>query len=246
MKKAVTVVIIYILVMAGGLYYVKNFKNTGYSDPGFLNHFIWILLGLAIVMTIYCLVFRRDTALEFRGRKNWVAYTWIMIPIFIVLGISIAMTFKPTWAFFLPFVATLFVGIAEELAFRKVMFGALLKRSAEKGGFVVKPVLISAVVFSLLHAVNILGGQSVSAVGMQLLLTFLAGIVFAVVYMRTQSLLAIIVFHWLWDALTFMGMEKQFKVFAIIMVALTLVQVIIGLAVLRKYKGVKAREVVGN
>ena len=43
-----------------------------------------------------------------------------------------------------------------------------------------------------------------------------------------------------------MGMEEQFKVFAIIMVALTLMQVIIGLAVLRKYKGIKGREAVDN
>lgn len=96
--------------------------------------------------------------------------------------------------------------------------------------------------FSLLHAVNVLGGQSVGAVAIQLVLTFFVGILFAVLYIQTKSLPALIAFHWLWDALTFMKVEKQLPAIAILLPALTVMQIIMGLVMLKKYKGVKASE----
>ena len=107
--------------------------------------------------------------------------------------------------------ATLLVGIGEEIAFRQVLFGALLKRSAQQGRTVVGAVLVSALAFSALHAVNVLGGESVRKVAIQMVLTFLAGILFAVLYLQTKSLLALILFHWLWDAVTFFGLEKTYS-----------------------------------
>lgn len=109
-------------------------------------------------MTTYCPVFRQDAPLEFRDGLPGSLHRDHDPDLFRPWR-SIAMTFKPTWALFLPFVATLFVGVAEELAFRKVMFKTPLKRSTGKGGFVVKPVLISAVVLPLVHAVNIPGAN---------------------------------------------------------------------------------------
>ena len=151
--------------------------------------------------------------------------------------------FKASWTFLAPIVATLLVGIGEEITFRQVLFGALLKRSAQRGQTVVGAVLLSSLAFSALHAVNVLGGESVRKVAIQIALTFLAGILFAVLYLQTKSLLALIVFHWLWDALTFIGLEKEYSWLPLVMGLLVVVQAVIALVLLQRYRTVQAQSV---
>lgn len=40
MKKAIWLAVLYTAVMGAGKAYVKNVKGVGYSDPGFLEHFL--------------------------------------------------------------------------------------------------------------------------------------------------------------------------------------------------------------
>ncbi|HHU08846.1 MAG TPA: CPBP family intramembrane metalloprotease [Intrasporangiaceae bacterium] len=223
--------------------YVKNSKGVGYSDPGFLEHFIWILLGLATATVLYCVIFRRDASIPFAEGRRWGAYAIVMAPIVVLFAVGMVIMFKASWTFFAPIVATLLVGIGEEIAFRQVLFGALLKRSAHQGRTVVGAVLVSALAFSALHAVNVLGGESVRKVAIQMVLTFLAGILFAVLYLQTKSLLALILFHWLWDAVTFFGLEKTYSWLPLVMVLLTVLQSVIGLVLLLRYRTVKAQSV---
>lgn len=244
MKKAVSVVVLYTLAMAVGLYYVKSSKNVAYSDPTFIEHFFWILVGLATATVLYCLIFRRDASLPLRGERRWLMYLIVMVPIVVGVVVGVTTQFKPTWAFFAPLLGTLLVGVGEEIAFRRVFFGALLKKSAREGKTVAGPILISSLAFSLLHAVNVLGGQSVGQVGIQLVLTFLSGILFACLYLQTKSLVALIIFHWLWDALTFMGLEKSIKAMLVIMPLLLVVQIVIGLMMFWQYRNKKASEFV--
>lgn len=138
------------------------------------------------------------------------------------------------------FAGTLLVGIGEELAFRQVLFGALLKRNAAQGKTVVSAILISALVFSALHAVNVLGGQTVSQVAIQLVLTFFAGILFAGLFLQTKSIVALILFHWLWDALTFMSPEKKIPAMVAVMPILLVSQIIFGFVILWKHRNTKA------
>lgn len=243
MKKAVSVAVLYTAVMGAGMVYVKNTHGVGYADPQFLEHFIWILLGLATATVLYCVVFRRDAALPFAQGRRWGAYAIIMAPLVILFPVGVALMFQPSWTFFAPIVATLLVGIGEEVAFRRVLFGALLKRSAAQGKTVVGAVLLSSLGFSLLHAVNVLGGQSVGKVAVQLVLTFLAGILFAVLYLQTKSLLALIAFHWLWDALTAIGLEKVLTWLPPVMGLLAVLQSVIGLVLLHRHRNVKAQSV---
>ena len=59
--------------------------------------------------------------------------------------------------------------------------------------------LLTMVVFSLVHAMNVLFGQSGGQTLVQLGLTFVAGAAFYVTRMTTGSLVVAMVLHALWD-----------------------------------------------
>ncbi|WNZ43761.1 CPBP family intramembrane metalloprotease [Leptolyngbya boryana CZ1] len=59
--------------------------------------------------------------------------------------------------------------------------------------------LVSAIAFALLHAVNVFGGVPLLAVPIQLLNTFQFGFFFAPLMLKLNNILPLIIFHWLWD-----------------------------------------------
>ena len=88
-------------------------------------------------------------------------------------------------------VGCLFVGFAEELATR----GLVLVGARESGWSELAAALLSMVVFSLVHAMNGLFGQSWKQTGAQLGLTLVAGAAFYVTRMTTGSLVVAMLLH---------------------------------------------------
>jgi len=62
---------------------------------------------------------------------------------------------------------------------------------------------VSAIGFSLLHAVNVFGGVPLLGVPMQLITTFLFGFLLAPLMLKLNNILPLILFHWLWDFVLF-------------------------------------------
>ncbi len=89
----------------------------------------------------------------------------------------------------------LLVGFAEELATRGLLVVGL--REGGSAEWVVW--LVSSVLFSLLHAMNALFGQSVQTTLTQLVMAFLAGTALYVTLMTTGTLIVGMVLHALWD-----------------------------------------------
>ena len=106
-------------------------------------------------------------------------------------------------------VGTLLVGFAEELAARGVLAVGL----REAGASEVVVWLVTSVLFSLLHAMNVLFGQSGRTTALQLVLAFFAGSALYVTVMSTGSLLVAMVLHALWDfgTLGILATERQQK-----------------------------------
>ena len=97
-------------------------------------------------------------------------------------------------------VATLFVGFNEELVYRGLAVVGL------RGGVnEVYVWLFSSLMFALLHAWNVLLGQSVTDTIQQLIFTFLLGSVFYAIRRVTGGLLIPILFDGLWDWAIFTG-----------------------------------------
>lgn len=93
---------------------------------------------------------------------------------------------------------TFLVGFSEELVFR----GVVLKGFLEKHG-VFFSMFMSAVLFSLLHSVNVFGGMPFIVMLVQLFLTFMMGLAFAALAIKLNNITPLILFHFLWDMLLF-------------------------------------------
>jgi len=89
---------------------------------------------------------------------------------------------------------TALVGFSEELMFRGVLL-----RGLGRGGGLFRAMALSAAGFSLLHAVNVLGGAPPAGVAVQLAVTFLVGLCWAPLAVRLGALWPLMVIHWLWD-----------------------------------------------
>lgn len=106
-------------------------------------------------------------------------------------------------------IGTLLVGFSEELATR----GLLAVGLREAGASEVVVWLVTSVLFSLLHAMNVLFGQSGRTTVLQLVAAFFAGSALYVTVMSTGSLLVAMVLHAAWDfgTLGILATERQQK-----------------------------------
>ena len=121
-------------------------------------------------------------------------------------------------------VTMLLVGFSEELVFRGIVLQGGL-RQVSTG----KSILISAVMFSLLHSVNVLAFLPLDGMLMQLGLTFVFGLGMACYALRVNSLIPLMVFHALWDMVQFLGGVYQADFGRLIMVGI-IVNVVVAAA----------------
>lgn len=143
---------------------------------------------------------------------RWVLVVPLLFALVAVLNIAL-IGWRAPRARLLPLllVGTLLVGFAEELASRGVLAVGL----REAGASEVVVWLVTSVLFSLLHAMNVLFGQSGRTTLVQLVMAFFAGSALYVTVMSTGSLLVAMVLHALWDfgTLGILATERQQKPF---------------------------------
>lgn len=110
----------------------------------------------------------------------------------------------PSSEFIAIVVGALFVGIGEETAYRGLVLNGLMRRMTAVGA-----VFVSAALFSLLHSVNVLISP-VGTTAVQLVMTFLFGLLVGWVYLLSgRNLILVIAYHWLWDVAVFSAMETS-------------------------------------
>ena len=128
--------------------------------------------------------------------------TWaLVVPVVLALAAALGLTSidwrSPQARTVLPALAVgcLLVGFAEELGTR----GLVLVGARDSGMGELAAALLTMVVFSLVHAMNALFGQSRGQTLVQLGLTFVGGAAFYVTRMTTGSLVVAMLLHALWD-----------------------------------------------
>ena len=150
-----------------------------------LNHFFW------------------HQKLLFKG-YNWKkALGMLILPLVMFLaGLVLAIgKHAPASYIFLGIGATLLIGFAEELSFRGLIFGILVKNSKDK---IIVPLFISSILFGLMHLVNI-RNQPLGNTIIQVLGVMAFGLFAAVVYMKTSNLIFAIVVHAMNDFMAIMA-----------------------------------------
>lgn len=222
----------YIAGMGLSNHIVYRYFNVAYSEAGYAKAMLPFIALLA-VGSLACLhVGKRRLQPSWEGSGKLPLFLVCFVPLAGMSLYYVAMHGALTEAFLIPLAMTALVGIAEETMFRRILYVGL--RHAYQGQETAKPLLIAAGLFSLLHAVNILAGQSVPQVLIQLVLTLIAGFCYILMYEYTQNVVLMMALHFLWDFILFSDATRAVPAFAVGMGALQLVQVVSMMVLLRR------------
>ena len=127
-------------------------------------------------------------------RYNWKKSLGVLvIPLFMLIsGLVSALTNhqRPSYILLAIF-ATLLIGIAEELSFRGLIFGILVKNTKDK---IILPLFTSSILFGLIHLVNLHHQPLVNTL-IQALSAIAFGLFAATVYLKTNNLIFAILLH---------------------------------------------------
>jgi len=172
---------------------------------------------------------------------------YLLLPIVCLLGVTLLMQpqLPDVGKIAALVVVTLLIGFQEEAIFR----GVLLRALAPQG--VLRAVIISAVLFGLIHANSLLVGRDPVFVLSQIIGSMLGGIAIGALRVRTNTIWPLIVLHALNDFLQFTatgGIEAQHVAtyIPILKVGINIILAVYGLYLLRGEFGQQAPRHVPN
>lgn len=228
----VVVLALYALFEISVLAYAKYGVGATYGSKEFIHAIFVPHAIMAVVLIAYCYFSRDSYQLPNPSQPlGWKLILISLVPTVVVGGYVITSQASATKAFIVPFMAMLAVGISEELTFRKIVMTSLLKDISPA-----RTILVSAVIFSALHAFNLIAGQTLKSTFTQLLMTFLAGLVYGVFYMYTKNITVMIFLHWWWDYILISGAIKPESPWSMLVSAMPLIELIAMGIILYKYK----------
>lgn len=126
--------------------------------------------------------------------------------------------------------------VFEEILFRGIFITNLKKKYSSPTAVV----LISAVVFSLVHLTNLVG-MNVLSVLLQLIMALVTGIVFGAIYLYSGDLVSVIIAHFAIDVVggIFPGGVTTPYYFLVILILLWIFEIVYGFLLVRKTAGGK-------
>jgi uncharacterized protein len=128
----------------------------------------------------------------------------IMIPAFIVSINNFpivafldgrAILTEPIYRIFLFFIESLSVGFFEEIIFRGMILVFLLDKLKEEKNGVMISIILSSLIFGFIHVLNIFNGASVNSTMLQIGYSFLVGMMWAVLFLKTGNLWLTMLLH---------------------------------------------------
>jgi membrane protease YdiL (CAAX protease family) len=195
----VIAVVVYAAVMAGTWWVLGMDYDTVGDSTGNIIKGIVAAVGLAVLvligLTSWLGWWRPAMREERRVAPRWtlvVPVVMLVIALLNVVSIDYS-AMSATWVVSLALGVAL-VGFGEELVTRGVALVGFRGRFSEVGAWAA-----SSTIFALLHAMNMLFGQSVAATAQQMVMAFLLGSALYVVRMSTGTLVAGMGIHAVWD-----------------------------------------------
>jgi membrane protease YdiL (CAAX protease family) len=175
-------------------------KITHYDYEAEAARLIRSIIPVLVVLVALMLLTIRLTGLDVFGAPvwNWKVLVGFAPPVIAVAGLIVAVARRKDadWRLVAGvLLGTLLVGIGEEAAYRGIAFNGLAEHFS-----VPLAVLLSSVLFGLLHSVNVLAGLSRAAVVRQIVTTTLLGALIAWVYVFSgRNLVLVMAWHFLYD-----------------------------------------------
>lgn len=126
-------------------------------------------------------------------------------------------------------------GVGEELIFRKILLGFMLKKNEDK---YITYIIICAALFGVVHLSNLFYGAPVVDVICQVISASMAGIMFGFVYYNSRSFILCALIHTLYDIAALMstigGQETSMQVLIETVIITALVSTIIAAFISKK------------
>jgi len=260
--KALSFAFLYISIMGLGMYVMHNisnligkdsliakyFESSFYGEAEMLKVIFWF--EIIMVFLLIHIVKKYGEWKKFGFGKLNKKSLWWLFPIFFIITISlIKLIFNPNLLslnqeeyilLFIVFLTTMLVGFSEEVMFRGIILRSFLERHS-----IFTSVMVSSVMFSLLHSVNYFGGLNPAMVFSQLILTFIFGLAFALIALRLNNIWPLIIAHFLWDLILFAGNIVKTDG-SILMSSLVLINIIIILILSLKIKKEQGGKIIRN
>jgi membrane protease YdiL (CAAX protease family) len=155
--------------------------------------------AIVLIVAVSVLGWWGSVLTEPRTGPAWALVVPVLLALTALAGVA-GFDWRSPGASTLPLIAVgvLLVGFSEELLAR----GVLVAGAQRAGWTAVGVFLLSSLLFALLHAINGFVGLSWSAVGLQLVLSFVGGVAFYVTLFSTGLLVVGMVLHAAWDFAT--------------------------------------------
>lgn len=93
----------------------------------------------------------------------------------------------------------LFIGLTEEIIFRGIILCLVADVLKGKRNGTILTVIITAAVFAVYHLFNLIGGADPGATALQICYSFLTGVMFASVFLKTRNVWLCVFLHALFD-----------------------------------------------
>ncbi|AND80024.1 CPBP family intramembrane glutamic endopeptidase [Streptococcus pantholopis] len=193
-KSIYTISLIYAAIMLGSYFYTFQARGISYSSNQFLISELPFLGLLAAMMVLYVMKNPQNVELRekfpLRRRYFFLGFVPLAISIMAFWLLQSHLAFSSIGIF----VATICVGVGEELLFRKVLLAYFLERFPRK-----QAIIFSALCFGLFHAINLFAGSSLKGVILQVVVTTISGFYYAYLYLFTKKISWCAADHGLWD-----------------------------------------------
>ncbi len=202
-KKVIFLTIINFIVLTIGMFILTNVVGSSYQDIEHVNTTVFFEIAITVILVLF---YRKNLTGSSFNKVEKLPFKTITSTLFSILFVTLIFAVVSVFAtakyadknmvqLLILIIAMLFVSIAEELMFRGIVLQAFLEKRGK-----VKVVLLSSVLFGLLHIVNIIGGGTVEDVFMQIVTASFVGILFACIALEIKNIVPLIIYHWLWNS----------------------------------------------
>jgi len=194
----ITIIILIILMIVFAFVDFKWFDHT--KTEMMISNSIFRILG-GLILIIILIGFGQQHVLKF---KNVWKSLLIMIPAFIISvnNFPIVAFFdgranltEPMYQVYLFFIECISVGFFEEIVFRGILLILLLKKFKNHQNKVLLSIVLSSIIFGLSHIFNIFYGLSFGDTMLQIMYSFLVGMLWAIMFLKTGNLWLTMLLH---------------------------------------------------
>ncbi|MDY0074926.1 MAG: type II CAAX endopeptidase family protein [Acholeplasmataceae bacterium] len=163
------------------------------------NTLIRLIGGILLMIFLYRLGFSKR--FSFRTTKK----TWLVIVPALVVSMNNfpviatlsgqAELIDPVYRIFLFFLECLSIGFFEEIIFRAILLIYLVELLSDKKQGVLIAIILSSILFGLMHLLNYFTGSTLIDTLMQVGYSTLLGMMWAVIYLKTKNIWLVMILH---------------------------------------------------